>query len=111
MQPAAYQQTVKNSFTLGGLGLHSGEYGMRPSQSKARQGYIDILNSKTNTKLAWLAAYLRVRPALADEGRYFVRVPEGIEPQAFKNSTSACLSQRYACPGYVFLQAQTAPFS
>lgn len=28
LQPAAYQQTVKNSFALGGLGLHTGEYGI-----------------------------------------------------------------------------------
>ncbi|KAK9904226.1 hypothetical protein WJX75_007256 [Coccomyxa subellipsoidea] len=43
-----YQQTVKRSFTLGGIGLHSGEY-----------------------------AAVRVRPAFAGEGRYFVRVPLG----------------------------------
>jgi hypothetical protein len=27
MQPGQYQQTLKTSFTVGGLGLHSGEYG------------------------------------------------------------------------------------
>ncbi|BDA45737.1 probable UDP-3-O-acyl-N-acetylglucosamine deacetylase 5, m [Coccomyxa sp. Obi] len=43
-----YQQTVKRSFTLGGIGLHSGNF-----------------------------ASVRVRPAFAGEGRYFVRVPFG----------------------------------
>jgi alpha-beta hydrolase superfamily lysophospholipase len=27
VQPGQYQQTLKTSFTVGGLGLHSGEYG------------------------------------------------------------------------------------
>ncbi|KAL0042919.1 hypothetical protein WJX79_003736 [Trebouxia sp. C0005] len=52
--PANFQQTVKKSFTLGGLGLHTGEY-----------------------------AYIRVRPAYADEGRYFVRVPKGTNSDLF----------------------------
>lgn len=30
MQPAANQQTLQKSFTVGGLGLHSGDYGERP---------------------------------------------------------------------------------
>eukprot|EP00775_Hariotina_reticulata_P013611 gene13611-13736_t len=50
-QPLDYQQTVIKSFTIGGVGLHSGEY-----------------------------AVVRVRPAFAGEGRYFVRVPEGGVP-------------------------------
>ncbi|KAL3153399.1 hypothetical protein ABBQ38_011737 [Trebouxia sp. C0009 RCD-2024] len=52
--PAAYQQTVKNSFALGGLGLHTGEY-----------------------------ATVLVMPAHADEGRYFVRVPLGTNSHLF----------------------------
>ncbi|KAK9814723.1 hypothetical protein WJX72_010533 [[Myrmecia] bisecta] len=53
--PGAYQQTLKKSFTVGGLGLHTGEY-----------------------------AYVRVRPARAGEGRYFVRVPEGTNCHLFE---------------------------
>jgi hypothetical protein len=30
-----------------------------------------------------LAAYVRVRPAFAGEGRYFVRVPEGTNKERF----------------------------
>ena len=48
MQPIEQQQTVQRSFTLGGVGLHSGQY-----------------------------AFVCVKPALAGEGRYFVRVPPG----------------------------------
>lgn len=47
-QPAAHQQTLRRSFTVGGIGLHTGEY-----------------------------AIVRVMPAFAGEGRYFVRVPCG----------------------------------
>lgn len=47
-QPAAHQQTLRRSFTVGGIGLHTGEY-----------------------------AIVRVVPAFAGEGRYFVRVPRG----------------------------------
>ncbi|GFH16673.1 uncharacterized protein HaLaN_13139 [Haematococcus lacustris] len=46
--PGEYQQTLMKSFTIGGIGLHTGEY-----------------------------TTVRVRPAFANEGRYFVRVPEG----------------------------------
>ncbi|KAK9820752.1 hypothetical protein WJX74_011056 [Apatococcus lobatus] len=52
--PCEFQQTLARSFTIGGLGLHTGEY-----------------------------AYVRVRPAFADEGRYFVRVPEGTNSHLF----------------------------
>lgn len=54
-QPAEYQQTLIKSFTLGGIGLHTGEY-----------------------------AYVRVRPAFASEGRYFVRVPPGTNSGLFE---------------------------
>lgn len=47
-QPAAYQQTLRRSFTLGGIGLHTGDQSL-----------------------------VRVLPAFAGEGRYFVRVPPG----------------------------------
>lgn len=53
--PGAYQQTIKESFTVGGLGLHTAEY-----------------------------AYVRVRPAYAGEGRYFVRVPPGTNSHLFE---------------------------
>ncbi|GLC38711.1 hypothetical protein PLESTF_001691300 [Pleodorina starrii] len=46
--PSEYQQTLWSSFTLAGIGLHTGEY-----------------------------ACVRVRPAFAGEGRYFVRVAPG----------------------------------
>ncbi|EFJ46631.1 hypothetical protein VOLCADRAFT_105382 [Volvox carteri f. nagariensis] len=46
--PSEYQQTLWTSFALAGIGLHTGEY-----------------------------ACVRVRPAFAGEGRYFVRVAEG----------------------------------
>lgn len=48
MQRGMLQQTLRRSFIVGGIGLHTGEY-----------------------------AVVRVAPALADEGRYFVRVPPG----------------------------------
>eukprot|EP00803_Ostreobium_quekettii_P000538 evm.model.scf_2108.3 EVM.evm.TU.scf_2108.3 scf_2108:18090-20197(-) len=47
-EPGLWQQTLWRSFTLGGVGLHSGEL-----------------------------SFVRVRPAHAGEGRYFVRVPPG----------------------------------
>lgn len=47
-QPATVQQTLRRSFIVGGIGLHTGEY-----------------------------AVVRVAPAFAGEGRYFVRVPPG----------------------------------
>lgn len=53
--PGQYQQTLKTSFTVGGLGLHTADY-----------------------------AFVRVRPAYAGEGRYFVRVPEGTNSGRFK---------------------------
>lgn len=47
-RPAAYQQTLARSFTLGGIGLHTGRFHT-----------------------------VRLRPARAGDGRYFVRVPAG----------------------------------
>jgi UDP-3-O-[3-hydroxymyristoyl] N-acetylglucosamine deacetylase len=46
---------VARSFTLGGIGLHTGHY-----------------------------SFVRVRPALAGEGRYFVRVPPGTNAPDFR---------------------------
>ena len=51
--PPPYQQTLRRSFTLCGIGLHSG-----------------------------VVETVRVCPARADEGRYFVRVPAGTIPDA-----------------------------
>uniref|UniRef100_A0A7S3R5S0 UDP-3-O-acyl-N-acetylglucosamine deacetylase n=1 Tax=Dunaliella tertiolecta TaxID=3047 RepID=A0A7S3R5S0_DUNTE len=54
-RPGQFQQTLQRSFTLGGLGLHTAEY-----------------------------ATVCVKPACANEGRYFVRVPEGTNQGKFE---------------------------
>lgn len=54
--PDAVQQTLNTSFTIGGIGLHTGEY-----------------------------AIVRVRPAFAGDGRYFVRVPDGTNEDRFSD--------------------------
>jgi len=54
MQPKECQQTLQKSFTIGGVGLHSGDY-----------------------------AVVKVKPAFAGEGRYFVRVPPGTNADDF----------------------------
>ncbi|KAL4516009.1 hypothetical protein Ndes2437A_g06722 [Nannochloris sp. 'desiccata'] len=56
--PQSHQQTVQRSFTLGGVGLHTGEY-----------------------------SFVCVRPALAGEGRYFVRVSPGTNAPDFRPET------------------------
>lgn len=48
VQPKEYQQTLQKSFTIGGIGFHTGDY-----------------------------AFVKVKPAFAGDGRYFVRVPKG----------------------------------
>lgn len=77
LQPGQYQQTLKTSFTVGGLGLHSGEYG-----ESSADGVCVLYCWRQDCDGTWralfcCAAYVRVRPAYAGEGRYFVRVPEG----------------------------------
>eukprot|EP00882_Tetradesmus_deserticola_P033080 GHRQ01037754.1.p1 GENE.GHRQ01037754.1~~GHRQ01037754.1.p1 ORF type:complete len:292 (+),score=84.52 GHRQ01037754.1:643-1518(+) len=62
--PLDYQQTLLKSFTLGGIGLHSAEY-----------------------------AVVRVRPAFAGEGRYFVRVPEGTNAPRFQFDDGSLLDE------------------
>lgn len=52
--PGLMQQTLWRSFVIGGIGLHSGE-----------------------------VAYVRVRPAFAGDGRYFVRVSENTNKDLF----------------------------
>ncbi|KAF5842420.1 hypothetical protein DUNSADRAFT_7403 [Dunaliella salina] len=54
-RPGQFQQTLQRSFTLGGLGLHTAEY-----------------------------ATVCVKPACANEGRYFVRVPQGTNEGKFE---------------------------
>lgn len=54
MQPKETQQTIQKSFTMGGVGLHTGEY-----------------------------AFVTVKPAYAGQGRYFVRVPEGTNADSY----------------------------
>lgn len=67
-EPGLWQQTLWRSFTAGGIGLHSGE-----------------------------VAYVRVRPAYAGEGRYFVRVPEGSNCELYK-PPEGTLEQLYPPP-------------
>jgi UDP-3-O-[3-hydroxymyristoyl] N-acetylglucosamine deacetylase/ATP-dependent RNA helicase DDX20 len=60
-----YQQTLRRSFALVGIGLHSGE-----------------------------VETVRVCPANANEGRYFVRVPPGtIPPDAARDETGGAFSR------------------
>eukprot|EP00798_Chlamydomonas_sp_ICE-L_P001914 gene1914-33327_t len=63
--PGEFQQTLIRSFTLGGIGLHSGELSM-----------------------------IRVRPAFAGEGRYFVRVPHA-PPTAETEANIVTLNRLY----------------
>ncbi|KAG2451879.1 hypothetical protein HYH02_003654 [Chlamydomonas schloesseri] len=65
--PTEYQQTLWASFTITGVGLHSGEY-----------------------------AVVRVRPAFAGEGRYFVRVPEGTNAARGEETLSRMLQANAA---------------
>eukprot|EP00192_Tetraselmis_astigmatica_P005761 CAMPEP_0117668812 /NCGR_PEP_ID=MMETSP0804-20121206/11766_1 /TAXON_ID=1074897 /ORGANISM="Tetraselmis astigmatica, Strain CCMP880" /LENGTH=522 /DNA_ID=CAMNT_0005476763 /DNA_START=111 /DNA_END=1679 /DNA_ORIENTATION=+ len=55
--PRNYQQTLSKSFTVGGIGLHTGEY-----------------------------VTVRVMPAYAGEGRYFVRVPDGTNAHRYHHN-------------------------
>lgn len=64
MQPSGNQQTLLRSFTLGGIGLHTGEY-----------------------------AYVCVRPAQAGEGRYFVRVPTGTNAHQYQVEPPRALTE------------------
>lgn len=64
MQPSANQQTLLRSFTLGGIGLHTGEY-----------------------------AYVCVKPAQAGEGRYFVRVPMGTNGHQYQVQPPRALTE------------------
>jgi hypothetical protein len=136
VQAAPYQQTINRSFTVGGLGLHTGEEGEllstlvfnfahRPVSAcySATQHYVALQigtilsnspcmslqlctcrdrasrhppalrhfeafsgeHSKQQGITNWQddsltlcgAVIVRVRPAFAGDGRYFVRVPEG----------------------------------
>mmetsp|Transcript_28654 Transcript_28654/g.39574 ORF Transcript_28654/g.39574 Transcript_28654/m.39574 type:complete len:491 (+) Transcript_28654:92-1564(+) len=65
-QPSAFQQTVRCSFTRSGVGLHSGA-----------------------------PVTVRVRPAFAGEGRYFVMVPEGtiVELEEEEEEETASMSE------------------
>lgn len=64
MQPKENQQTVQKSFTVGGVGLHTGEY-----------------------------AFVTVKPAHAGQGRYFVRVPEGTNANAYNAPTPSFVAR------------------
>lgn len=37
LQPMDYQQTLRKSFTVGGIGLHTGEYGVWPGATQDRR--------------------------------------------------------------------------
>lgn len=94
MQPCEYQQTLLRSFTLGGIGLHTGEYGQSPLSFFSPP---DTPHSNPFHTLPWyftkfthhtthtiqISAIVRVRPASAGEGRYFVRVPPGTNAPFF----------------------------
>lgn len=58
------QQTLLKSFTIGGIGMHTAEY-----------------------------ASVRVRPAYAGEGRYFVRVPEGTNANLYIHTPQVPLDE------------------
>ena len=78
MQPASYQQTLRKAFTMGGLGLHTGAYGMHSLTACSPVQHCLCWLHVYCSILGYTAAYIQVRPAYANEGRYFVRVPEGI---------------------------------
>ena len=112
LQPGQFQQTLIRSFTLGGIGMQTGEYGERGERHAVWIGVsmqsvasyrpaahacyhvehqacmADLLLMVSTacfrfSPLADLcppfrhAAHVRVRPAFAGEGRYFVRVTPG----------------------------------
>ncbi len=72
---------MKRSFTLGGIGLHSGEYGECCDpvvfMHCVKHVTFQYVNRFSNHLCCVLPAAIRVRPAFAGEGRYFVRVPLG----------------------------------
>lgn len=102
-QPGMYQQTLLTAFTLGGMGLHSAEYSeCAPAAAAAALGSrcahmpcrtcqhvcqaLRLLPTCSPPHLCertlHIAHYhtvvtVTVKPACANEGRYFVRVPEG----------------------------------
>jgi hypothetical protein len=87
LQASKSQQTLNSSFTVGGIGLHSGEYGEfccpenQPRKCTPQQpGFMSILRYSGFLD----AATVRVRPASAGEGRYFVRMPQGTISHLFE---------------------------
>jgi UDP-3-O-[3-hydroxymyristoyl] N-acetylglucosamine deacetylase len=65
------QQTLQKSFTIAGVGLHTGEY-----------------------------TVIKVKPACAGEGRYFVRVPEGTNSCDFNQAKPSFVSREQLDIGY-----------
>ncbi len=110
------------SFTLGGVGLHTGEYGAHAAPLSMLLTHACESKPLPTTAVAapfapWQTAYhpfaqkhrtpnpsrplnspphppssstavVRVRPAFAGEGRYFVRVPPGTNQERFEIDTS-----------------------
>lgn len=76
-RPAAYQQTLARSFTLGGIGLHTGRFHT-----------------------------VRLRPAHAGEGRYFVRVPAGTNAERWDPERAA---DGEALAGAMLLDVENPP--
>lgn len=90
-QPKAFQQTVKASFSIMGIGLHTADTGTALQCCVTKDCNTVLVAVFANviivsrrccvTQLLFhdtgFTAVVRVRPALAGEGRYFVRVPEG----------------------------------
>lgn len=67
------------SFTLEGMGLHAGNHSALSSCSSCVRGTHALL---TALAFSAAAAIVRVRPAFAGEGRYFVKVPPGAPLQS-----------------------------
>ena len=59
------------------------------SRQLAQNGSVQLQQHGDTTQ--WCAAVVRVRPANAGEGRYFVRVPEGVAPAPPQTSRSTAL--------------------
>lgn len=87
LQPQDYQQTLRRSFVIGGIGAHTGEFCVvrvapvrdglpPPTLLAAGAGGREHIRSSRTHNLNGPHSSRRVQ-ALAGEGRYFVRVPQG----------------------------------
>ena len=87
---------MTRSFTLGGIGLHTGDFGKIPKYCHMYRCYSGIiLLPRWPTPLPFVpfaAVIIRVRPAFANEGRYFVLVPPGTNANKFSLETPKIVS-------------------